>query len=806
MTTAARRAEFNVTGLTLTHEFKHALRAVSEGRHVFITGRAGTGKSTLLSLIRSAEAARPSAVVAPTGVAALNVAGETIHSFFAFRPSLSPELREYRPPVYLADIDMLIVDEVSMARADLLDMMDVALRRRRRDDEPFGGVQMVFVGDLYQLPPVVVDDEHDATLRHYASPFFFSAEAFRRLSVETIELTEVFRQRDDRFIALLNAVRDGTATEAELAELNERVDPDRAAAPGNGAITLTTTNRAADAVNRSRLEALGSPIHRHQGTVTGDFDPSRYRAELDLSYAVGAQVMTLVNGERFVNGSLGEVVEIASESGQPRVHVRLRGTDEVVGITPHRWEVTRPVRQGDGGVRSEVVGSFTQLPLRLAWAVTVHKSQGKTFEQVVFDRGRSVFAAGQLYVALSRCVSLEGLTLKHPLRLRDVITDTEVRRFHAKATASRRRFGDPPKSFVGFVETGGSSHSKLAEIAVIRQQPGDEPVVFTSLVNPMRDITEAVEAGITAGDVAAAPSVAELRRLLAALLHGTVLVTQDSARLSRLLDWHGTGADEGVSVDLRDHNLEFEPQPSDSAYDRASLVSRHARPLADARLPMEPLDARDVHPQRGDYALPREPYGDTRALAKLIERHDNLPPRAKLDLLLALAPGASNGARELTDRAAALARAAGLDGEDLREAAHDVCNSLLSAPSGNGPVSERATAAITTVADAFQLDVSAPDGQPTSPALKLTAGARVCFTGSPPSGEEHAHLTKDRLRAAAATAGLEETPTVTKRKCDVLVAYDPCSMSGKAKKAREYGKPIVSAEQFLELIEHERRS
>ncbi|MDV6012544.1 AAA family ATPase [Haloechinothrix sp. LS1_15] len=783
----------------ITPEFARAMDMVRDGRDVFITGRAGTGKSTLLSLIRDLELGRSRAVVAPTGVAALNVVGETIHSFFRFRPSDSPELRKYRPPAHLDDLDMLIIDEISMARADLVDMMDTALRRRRRTSAPFGGLQLVLVGDLYQLPPVVTDDDAGSVLLDYHSPFFFAAKALRELPLETVQLSEIFRQQDDRFIRLLNAVREGRATEADLADLNTRVDPARAERPGAGAVTLTTTNRAADRVNRAMLEQLAGPVFTSTASVTGEFDASQYRAEMHLSFAVGAQVMMLVNEREYVNGSIGRIVDVATEGDSFRVTIQLAATGEVVDVRPRCWEIHRPVRR-DGQVESELVGSFTQLPFRLAWAVTVHKSQGKTFDDVVFDRGNRVFAPGQLYVALSRCTSLDGLTLKRPLRPRDVITDPSVRRFHLQATTEPVHQGTMPRSFVGYVDTGGGEHNGLAELAIIRETPSGEHVTVTTLVNPMRDVGDAAETGIAPSEVAAALSVPELRGYLATLLTGTVIVTCGLSELNRMLGWHGAGIDEGLGVDVRERGLLAAHGAAAPALDRAREVLRAATKIDDQYLPMMPLTSTAATAEPGTYLLPRDGHSD---LPRLLDLIDSLPLDAasRLALMLGLAPASRDTLPMLVDRLRRFVGDHGLPSSLLDTAAAQLVEAILAAIGRNGTVTRGEATIVDTVADAFHVPFDRSRLVTDAAQITPTPGMRVCFTGSPPSGAEHAHLSKEHLRRAAEAAGLRETANVSKTKCDLVVANDPSSMSGKARKARELGKPILAAAEFLSMLE-----
>lgn len=792
----SQSAGAGVGEITVTSQFTSGMDAVAEGTSVFITGRAGTGKSTLLSLIRAQRLDRATAVVAPTGVAALNVEGETIHSFFGFRPSLDPQLHQYRAPNRLRDVELLIVDEVSMARADLVDMMDVALRRGRGSAEPFGGVQMVLVGDLYQLPPVVADHDADGLLRSYASPFFFGARALRDLRFTTIELDTVFRQRDEHFIGLLNNVRDGTATDTDLDALNSRVDPAAALEPAPGAITLTTTNRTADAVNRSMLDRLPGRVYTSRAVTSGDFDASQYRAEEALSFAVGAQVMLLVNSHEYVNGSLGHVVDVAAEGDSFRVWITLEDSGETVMIRPHRWEIVRPVRR-DGQVSSEVVGSFTQLPFRLAWAVTVHKSQGKTFDQVVFDRGRRVFAAGQLYVALSRCTSLEGLTLKHPLRHQDVITDPQVKRFHARAVTKPMPADQVLKSYVGYLATGGGKYSKLTEIAVVRETAAGESVTVSTLVNPERDMADAAEAGITAADVAIAPIIEELRRPLAALVSDTVLVSQGLDEFLRMVGWDKVGTDEGLGVDLHDRGLHVATGERHSAMARASAIRDAAISLGDTLLPVRPVhQASEGDDLRGSYFLPRDRTTDEPPALETL----GMAPEPTLHLLLGLSAGYRGDAATLRARVDDVARTHDINPEDAIAEASAVHERLVKAARRNGSFTLEEITVIDAFSGIFNLDIEHGLSVTDAEVFRVAPGMRVCFTGSPPTGDDYAHLAKPRLREAAAAAGLEEVKSVTKTKCDLVVAFDLSSMSGKAKKAREFGKPVLAAADFLEQL------
>lgn len=445
--------------------FRRALDIMEDtSRHVFITGKAGTGKSTLLELWRG-QTLKRIAVLAPTGVAALNVRGQTIHSFFGFKPDVTPEAVRKLPKgrgaaadraALYRNLDAIVIDEVSMVRADLMDCVEKFLRLNGpRPKERFGGLQMILIGDLYQLPPVVTGQERGLfapdppSLRRgpapaspvlsaarYESPYFFSARVFAEpdFAMDFVELEKVYRQSDAAFIALLNAIRNRSVDEAQIALLNSRLDPGFSPPDGDFYITLTSTNDLAAARNREKLAALPGRSRRYEGFVEGEFDRRSLPTEEALELKRGAQVMLLTNDRkgRYVNGTIGRVARItksADAEGDDTVTVELPDGDEV-DLSPNTWELYRFQYDAEADrVESEAVGAFTQYPLRLAWAVTIHKSQGKTFDRVVVDIGRGAFAHGQVYVALSRCTSFEGLVLRAPIRRSHIWMDWRIVRF-----------------------------------------------------------------------------------------------------------------------------------------------------------------------------------------------------------------------------------------------------------------------------------------------------------------------------------------------------------------------------------------
>ncbi len=433
-----------MSSIEINPGFRRALDLM-EGtdRHVFITGKAGTGKSTLLELFRS-QTLKRIAVLAPTGVAALNVRGQTIHSFFGFKPDITPDRvrklskKNVRAAIF-KKLDAVVIDEVSMVRADLMDCVEKFLRfNGPRPKSWFGGLQMIFIGDLYQLPPVVTGQEKELFAAdgsgRYESPYFFSAGIFKELTfdMEFVELEKVYRQTDAGFIDLLNAIRNRSIDDAQVEQLNGRCRPDFSPPDGDFYITLTSTNDLADIRNHERLAALPGRARRYEGIIEGEFDRSSLPTETALELKPGAQVMLLTNDRhgRWVNGTIGRVAEIVRNAGaDDTIVVDIPGEGRV-DILPNTWELFRFRYDAESDrIESEAVGAFTQYPLRLAWAVTIHKSQGKTFDRVVIDIGRGAFAHGQVYVALSRCTSFEGIVLKRPITKKHIWMDWRIVRF-----------------------------------------------------------------------------------------------------------------------------------------------------------------------------------------------------------------------------------------------------------------------------------------------------------------------------------------------------------------------------------------
>jgi len=424
--------------IDINPEFRKALDIMENStRHVFITGKAGTGKSTLLDYFRQTTK-KEVAILAPTGVAALNIQGQTIHSFFGFKPGVTPEkikkVAGKEGGIY-KEFDTVIIDEVSMVRADILDCIEKFLRLNGPYRKQwFGGIQMVFIGDLYQLPPVVTTAEKEIFTHRYETPYFFSSQVFKEqtFDMEFIELEKVYRQTETDFIALLNSIRNRSCTDGDMERLNQNYHPDFVPPDDGFYITLTSTNELATVRNLEKLNALSGSSVNYNGLLKGAFDRSSLPAEETLSLKPGAQVMLVNNDKygRWVNGTLGRVS--GAEKGDDEsdhVLVKLQG-GATVEVAPHTWELFEyEYDRATKRISTRKTAAFTQYPIRLAWAVTIHKSQGKTFDKVVIDIGRGTFAHGQVYVALSRCTSFGGIILTKKITKAHIRMDWRVVQF-----------------------------------------------------------------------------------------------------------------------------------------------------------------------------------------------------------------------------------------------------------------------------------------------------------------------------------------------------------------------------------------
>ena len=440
--------------------FRLAVELVNQSsRNIFLTGKAGTGKTTFLKYIRE-NCPKQMAVVAPTGVAAINAGGVTIHSFFQLplspfvpgkahsgsdketidRHSLVGRLRmttEKRK--VLQQLELIIIDEISMVRCDTMDAIDTVLRFvRKRPYERFGGVQMLFIGDLFQLPPVIKEPEWKLLSDFYESPFFFDSAVVKEEPPVYIEFKKIYRQSEERFIRLLNQVRNNELDNEGLKLLEERYRPSFRRSDDDGYIILTSHNETARVTNSSELARLNSPLFTYRAEIEDDFPESAYPSEEVLQLKIGAQVMFIKNdsdkSKRYFNGKIGIITMVA----QDEIRVRCKDDTEDIDVKKERWENIRYVlNKTSRELEAQILGSFVQYPLRLAWAITIHKSQGLTFEKAIIDAGEA-FAPGQVYVALSRCTSLEGVVLKSKIRANSLFTDQKIVRFSEKDMLSQQ--------------------------------------------------------------------------------------------------------------------------------------------------------------------------------------------------------------------------------------------------------------------------------------------------------------------------------------------------------------------------------
>ena len=411
-------------------------------RSVFLTGKAGTGKSTFLKYIRD-NIKKKTVVLAPTGIAAVNVGGQTMHSFFKipFKPMV-PDDPDYANPArmrkmlrytkekvkLIRELELIIIDEISMVRADIIDFVDRVLRVYSGNmREPFGGKQLLLVGDIFQLEPVVTHDTRDILRRYYRNFFFFNARAFSQINLVAIELRKIYRQSDNAFIALLDRVRINRASSADMVRLNQRCNPDYQDVSSEFAITLATRRDTVDSINDEHMKALKTPEYVYEGTIEGDFPENSLPTAYRLVLKEGAQVIFIRNDKqgRWCNGTIGKVTRLNEQS----VFVALENGNEM----RVEWEVWENMQytynEKEKKVEETVLGSFSQIPIKPAWALTVHRSQGLTFNHVVIDFAGGAFTGGQTYVALSRCTSLEGITLLKPLSERDIIVNMAVVEF-----------------------------------------------------------------------------------------------------------------------------------------------------------------------------------------------------------------------------------------------------------------------------------------------------------------------------------------------------------------------------------------
>ncbi|OFN34253.1 AAA family ATPase [Corynebacterium sp. HMSC072A04] len=762
--------------ITLTEEFRHALDLIGAGRNVLISGKAGTGKSTLLREFLENTGHKEVLVTAPTGVAALNIEGFTIHRAFGFRPSMVPSDLErggaWRPSTVTWDVlkktDILVVDEISMVRADLFDMMDQALRRIRRNGKPFGGVQLVLVGDLLQLPPVVTPNEAELFNSVWETPYFFSAQVYTQLDLEEVNLTQVWRQADPTFIDLLNEVREGSVGEESLEILNRLVVPDFDA-PDDW-VTLTSRKSTVARINRQKLANLPAAKFVSVAEGTGELPANSFSGEDELHYAEGARVMTVINDPkgRFVNGSFGQIVRATEHE----IDVRIDATGEVVTLTPHTWEINRPGVDGSRLV-SETIGTIRQFPVILAWAITIHKSQGKTIPKLYIDLAGGTATDGQFYVALSRAVDLEHLRFSTPVEPRHIRANNAlVRRVRREVSSGVNTDRVVLVSFNG-VSFGMSEH--IARIHAIVYHNGTRVASFGSWINPMADLGEFGQRySVPVGGLAMAPTLGDFWPLLLRQAQGGIVVGDRLAMLERAVRHQEKGMDVALGIGYEVGDFSFEPEGDD-------VVSR-CESMAVA------YEKGTIAPSRGQLVPPAERETEGAVLIP------SWAPKAPMTL----------DQLQATDSDNAWAAMSGGTVMPRSFAEVEECAELLSAWAVSRGLwtQELYDDILARVARIDTRTVELPAVENTTvdvPSL-LVPGTRVAFTGrnellGGPADDE-------RLDRICRIRRLEYKKGMSKTRCDLLVARDVASMSRKAQAAREFGKPIISQEDFEYWYEH----
>lgn len=751
--------------LEFTDEFRTGLIRLEEGHNLFLTGKAGTGKSTLIRhFIENTN--RRVVVAAPTGIAALNVGGHTLHRLFGFGQHTDLETvraGRYSPGRFkdaINEVETLVIDEASMVRADLFDLMSEALKRfGPKRGEPFGGVQIALVGDLYQLPPVVTDGEEEYFSTRYETPYFFSADSFSTENFPTVQLSKVYRQiGDTQLTDLLNSIRDGRMARDTISVLNRQTDSTFEPPTDEFWVTLATTNRIATARNNRALDRLDGEAHHSTALIEGDVAPSDYPTDRELTVKVGAQIMMLTNDpvDRWVNGTMAVITAIDPDGRSVTADTREGRT---IVINPHTWDITKPAATG-GQLRQKRIGTFTQWPFRLAWAITIHKSQGQTLDRAVIDLSGGTRATGQLYVALSRCTSLGGLVLHRNVFMKDVKIDYRIRRFLAERPGITA-----PTCYFGALTVGeDDGYVRPIEIAFAF----DDGTEFTTLINPTRDIGDsAVTHGITATQLQIAPTLAEAWSVIEERIAGYGIVSVEADATVRVLD-----------TELKRHDI-IAPFENFHHIDSSELSHRERRMIHSGSALDRARAVQAVY-QRTAQTAPVHPYEpNARGPGFFVSRNpdlcDDMTSASTLVTYLACGYDTSVLSPE-PDSLTAVSQmlTTKLTGVRLAQSSE----ALLADFNDHGGSAEYLSATSTPEISTI-----------------LAPGARVCFTGT--AVHDNAVWERSALEDRAESLGLVPVKNVTKTRCDALIAADVTTMSNKAKNAAKWSKPIFSISQFL---------